>query len=69
LGDVDLSVDYLRQDLSASVYTKFREIQTPVFYSRVYPDYRSHPGYQKMLRDFSLDQDAIGLLDIPALPF
>jgi tetratricopeptide (TPR) repeat protein len=68
-GDMESSLDYIAQDLSESVYVKFRDIQTPCFYLQLFPDYRAHPKYQKMLRDFGLDEESIARLNIPPLPF
>jgi hypothetical protein len=68
-GDIESSLDYIAQDLSESVYVKFLDIQTPCFYLQLFPDYRAHPKYQKMLRDFGLDGESIARLNIPPLPF
>ena len=69
MGDLDTSVACISEDLSETAYVKLREIQTPCFYSKLCPDYRSYPGYQKMLREYGLDETSVAKLRMPPLPF
>ena len=67
-GDLDLALDYYSQALFEPEYIAFRDIQAPLF-RVLFPEYRSHPKYQKMLRDIGLDDESIAKLKIPPLPF
>ena len=67
-GDLDLALNYYSQALSDSEYVAFRDIQAPLF-RVLYPEYRSHPRYLRMLHDVGLDEESIAKLEIPPLPF
>ena len=67
-GKIDLAVDYYQQAVSEPEPLAFYSIDTPTF-GLVFPEYRSHPKYQKMLRDVELDEESIAKLKIPPLPF
>jgi len=68
-GDVDLALDSYAQATADSPYTTLRLIRNPLLFYRLFPDYRSHPKYRKMLRDVGLDEESIAKLKIPPLPF
>lgn len=68
-GDLDSALDYYAQALSGGEYTAFREVQMNVFCLSLFPEYRSHPKYQKMLRDVGLDKESVDRLKIPPLPY
>lgn len=68
-GDIDLSFDFYTQALAESEFTAFRLIHAPLFYLELYPQYRSDPKHQKMLKDVGLDEESIAKLEIPPLPF
>ena len=68
-GDIDLAFDYYEQALSESEYTPILIIQAPLCFPKIFPSYRSHPRYQKMLRDVGLDNESVAKLKIPPLPF
>jgi tetratricopeptide (TPR) repeat protein len=68
-GDIDRSLDYYIQAISESRFTALMGIQTPEHFARLFPEYRSHPGYKKMLRDVGLDEKSVAKLKIPPLPF
>jgi tetratricopeptide (TPR) repeat protein len=67
-GDLDLALDSFARNMGLG-YSALRTIQAPAYLSRVFPEYRSHPKYQKMLRDVGLDRESIAKLRIPPLPF
>jgi len=68
-GDFDLSLDYQAKALDAAEYDVFRVVQAPSYFRRFFPEYRTNPKYQRMLRDFRLDRESIAKLKIPPLPF
>jgi len=68
-GNLDASLTYFSRALSDREPFAAFQIQAPLFMVRIFPDYRSHPKYQKMLRDFGLDEESIAKLKIPPLPF
>jgi len=67
-GDLDHAIELYSKALSESEQMAFIEIQAPLFRA-IFPSYRSHPKYQKMLRDVGLDEESIAKLKIPPLPF
>ena len=68
-GDLNLALDYYSKALSESEYSAFAFIQVPSLLVRTFPEYRSHPKYQKMLRDVGLDEKSVAKLKILPLPF
>jgi len=68
-GDLDLALDYYARALSEAESDAFQCIQALWLVHRIFPDYRSHPKYQKMLKDVGLDEESIAKLKIPPLPF
>lgn len=68
-GDLDLALDSYAQQCRESAYTVLQMIQAPICLNRLFPEYRSHPKYQKILRDVGLDRESIAKLRIPPLPF
>ena len=61
--------NFYAQALSAKSYTALRYVHTPHIYTQLFPEYHSHPKYQKMLKDIGLDAESIAKLEIPPLPF
>jgi len=68
-GDLDLALDYHEQSLLEKEYLAIYHIQAPFWGYKMFPDYRSHPKYQKMLKDVGLDDESIAKLKIPPLSF
>lgn len=68
-GDLDLALDHYSQALLELEFGAFRDLFCPFHYRVFFPDYRSHPKYQKILHDYGLDEESIAKLKIPPLPF
>lgn len=67
--DIELSLEHYSRALSCSEYNAIQYVQSPSHFVQLLPDYRSHPKYQKMLKEFGLDEESIAKLKIPPLPF
>jgi len=68
-GDLEKALDFYVQALSEQNFTALRYVQTPDPIKKLFPEYRSHPKYQRMLRDVGLDDESVAKLKIPPLPF
>ncbi len=68
-GDLDSALGYYSRALSESDVFAFVSIHSQSFVGRLFPEYRSSPKYQKMLRDVGLDEESVAKLEIPPLPF
>ena len=58
----------LKSAREAEVYPLMQE-QEPLRILRAVPDFRSHPGSQRLLYDFALDKESPAKLKVPPLPF
>jgi len=68
-GALDLALDYYERAITEPEYMAFWVNKNPFWGSKIFPDYRSHPKWQKMLQDVGLDDESIAKLKIPPLPF
>ena len=68
-GDDVLAFDFFTEAIHAGEPAAIAQIQEPVYMRRILPDFRSHPKYQKMLKDVGLDEESVAKLKIPPLPF
>jgi len=68
-GNLDMALDLFAQAITEFEPGAIGDARPLTVIRAVFPDYRSHPRYQKMLRDVGLDEESIAKLKIPPLPF